>query len=93
MLWVSTQLEVGRIKRLQGQRGAFRTLTTSIRTRYRDVTESGERERARSILGLSTFSNLSVIRFNGEGIPYFYGWVAYDTGQQHVVRVVVDQLW
>jgi hypothetical protein len=93
MLWLSTQLEVRRIARLQGQRGALSTLTASIRTRYRAVTDDGEREHARTILGLSTLSNLSVVRFNGEGIPYFYGWVAYDTGQQQVVRVVVDQLW
>jgi hypothetical protein len=88
-----TQLEVFRIEKLEGRRGAFTTLTTSIRTRYRAVTDEAERGRARSILGLSTLSNLSVVRFNGEGIPYFYGWVAYDTGQQQVVKVVVDQLW
>ena len=92
-LWVRTQLEVSRIESLQGRRGPFKTLVTPIRTRYSDVIDDAERERARSILGLSTVSNLSVVRFNGEGIPYFYGWVAYDTGQQQVIRVVVDQLW
>ena len=91
--WFRTQLEVERIENLQGRRGAFGTLTAPIRTRYREITDDGQRERARSILGLSSLSNLHVVRFNGEGIPYFYGWVAYDTGKQHVVRAVVDQLW
>ena len=34
-----------------------------------------------------------VNRFNGEGLPYCYGFVAFDTNKQEVVRAVVDQLW
>ena len=93
VLWVSTQFEIGRIERLEGNGGSFITLTKPIRTHYSALTNAGELERAQVRLGRSTLSNLYVVRFNGEGIPYFYGWVAYDTGQQHVVRAVVDQLW
>ncbi len=44
-------------------------------------------------MGLPTLSNLFVVRFNGEGLPYFYGFVAYDSNKQVVVNAVVDQLW
>jgi hypothetical protein len=44
-------------------------------------------------MGLQSISNLLVVRFNGEGLPYFYGFVAYDTNKQQVLRAVVDQLW
>ena len=34
-----------------------------------------------------------MVRFNGGGLPYFHGFVAYAADRQELVRAVVDQLW
>ena len=92
-LRVSTVRAIGRIEALQGRTGEFADLTKMIRTKYSSVDSPEGLERARTLMGLETVTNLSVVRFNGEGLPYYYGYVAYDTNKQQVVEAVVDQLW
>src|SRR2546426_9049011 len=92
-LRVATVRAAARIEALQGRAGQFTSLTRDIDTHYRTVDDAAELERARIRMGLVSVSNLFVVRFAGEGIPYFYGWVAYDTNKQQIVRAVVDQLW
>ncbi len=92
-LRVSTVRAIARIEALQGRIGDFADLTKTIRTRYASVDSPDGLERARSVMGLESVTNFSVVRFNGEGLPYYYGYVAYDTNKQQVVRAVVDQLW
>lgn len=92
-LRVSTVLAIARIEALEGRTGDFADLTKPIHTRYTAVDSAEGLERARTVMGLQNVTNLSVVRFNGEGLPYYYGYVAYDTNKHQVVRVVVDQLW
>ena len=92
-LRVSTVRAIARIEGLQGCSGDFADLTKPIRTRYSSVDSTEGLERARTVMGLESVTNLSVVRFNGEGLPDYYGYVAYDTNKQQVVRAVVDQLW
>ena len=92
-LRVRTVQAIGRIEALQGRTGDFAEITKPIRTRYTPVASAERLESARARMGLQSVSNLFVVRFNGEGLPYFYGFVAYDTNKQQVVRAVVDQLW
>lgn len=89
----STVRAISRIESLQGRTGEFTDITKTIRTRYSHVDSAEGLEHARQTLGLQTLSNLYVVRFNGEGLPYFYGFVAYDTNKKEIVRAVVDQLW
>jgi hypothetical protein len=92
-LRVRTVQAIARIEALQGRTGSLTEITKPIRARYTRV-ESAERlEYARIRMGLQSISNLHVMRFNGEGLPYFYGFVAYDTNKQQVVSAFVDQLW
>jgi hypothetical protein len=84
---------IARVQALQGRVGDFAEITKPIRTRYNQVDSTEGLEHARVRMGLRSVSNLLVVRFNGEGLPYFYGFVAYDTNRQQVVRAVVDQLW
>lgn len=92
-LRVSTFRAISRIETLEGRSGDFAEITKSIRTRYSHVNSAEGLEHARATMGLQTLSNLFVVRYHGEGLPYFYGFVAYDTNKQQVVRVVVDKLW
>ena len=92
-LRVSTVRAISSIEALQGRTGDFAAMTKTIRTRYSHIDSTEGLEHARTTLGLQTVSNLFIVRFNGEGLPYFYGFVAYDTNKQEVVRAVVDQLW
>lgn len=92
-LRVRTVRAVARIGSLQGRSGGFAEIMKPIRTRYSRVDTVESLEHARVRMGLQSVSNLLVVRFNGEGLPYFYGFVAYDTNKQQVVRAVVDQLW
>jgi hypothetical protein len=92
-LRVSTVRAIARIEALQGRTGDFADLTKPIRTPYSRVDSPAGLERARTMMGLESVTNLSVVRFNGEGLPYYYGYVAYDPNRKQVVRAVVDQLW
>jgi hypothetical protein len=92
-LRISTVRRVARIESLQGRTGEFTNIVRGIDTRYRPITDTNELERARDRLGLATAPNLSFVRFTGEGIPYFYGWVAYDPVKREIIRAKVDQLW
>jgi hypothetical protein len=92
-LRISTVRAIARIEALQGRSGNFADLTKTIRTRYSSVDSPEGLKRARAVLGLQTVTNFTVVRFNGEGLPYYYGYVAYDTNTQQVVKAVVDQLW
>lgn len=78
---------------MQGRTGDFADLSKTIRTRYSSVDSTEGLERARTVMELQSVTNLSVVRLNGEGLPYHYGYVACDTNKQRVVRVVIDQLW
>jgi hypothetical protein len=92
-LRVKTVQAIARIEGLQGRSGDFTEITKPIRTRYTQVDSAERLEQARVRMGLQSVSKLLVVRFNGEGLPYFYGFVAYDTNKQQVVKAVVDQLW
>lgn len=92
-LRVSTVHAIARIEALEGRTGDFADLTKPIHTRYATVDSAEGLERARTVMGLQSVTNLSVVRFNGEGLPYYYGYVAYDTNKHQVVRAVVDHLW
>ena len=89
----STTRRISEIEALMGRTGAFTNLVSDVRTRYRPVTNHAELEHAKGRLGAIGISNLTFVRFSGEGVPYFYGWVAYDPVNQEVVKVKVDQLW
>lgn len=90
---ISTLLAISKIEALQGGKGDFAGLTKNIQTRYSRIDSAAGLERALTRMGLQSASNLSAVRFNGEGLPYFWGYVAYDSTQQVIVRSVVDQLW
>lgn len=92
-LRVATVRAIERIEALQGRTGDFAEIAKPIRTRYQKLESAEQLEHAGKAMGIATLSNLFIFRFNGEGLPYFYGFVAYDTNQHEVVRVVVDQLW
>jgi hypothetical protein len=92
-LHIATGRAISRIEQLEGRTGEFAEVTKTIDTRYRRIDSTDELELARKKMGLATVSNLFVVRFNGEGFPYFYGYVGYDTGRQQVVRAVVERLW
>lgn len=92
-LRVSTLRAIARSEALQGLSGNFADLTKTIRTRYSTVDSPEGLKRAQAVIGLQSLANLSVVRFIGEGLPYYYGYVAYDTNTQQVVKAVVEQLW
>ncbi len=92
-LRISTLRRAARIEALQGRTGEFTNIVRGIDTHYHSITDTNELEHARARLGLVTVSNLSLVRFTGEGLPYFYGWVAYDPLKREIVRAKVDQLW
>ena len=88
-----TVSEVAKIRALQGQTGEFSSLVRSIRTRYSDISDPKQIEATRLKLGLLDLTGTRLVRFNGEGMPYFYGYVAYDTNKQTVLRAEADELW
>ncbi len=90
-----TVREVKRIEALQGQSGEFAELTKTIRTSHQFLEPGPQVDSALATLGFPTASitNLLVARFNGEGLPYFWGYVAYDRNARRVVAVKVEQLW
>jgi hypothetical protein len=90
---VRTASDVAKIRALRGQVGEFSSLARSIRARYSDIDEPKQIEAARLKLGLMDLTGTRLVRFNGEGMPYFYGYVAYDTNRQTVLRSEVDELW
>ena len=92
-LRLRTVRAIARIRALQGCLGDFAELTKPISTRYSQIDSAEGLEHARVTMGLQTVSNLFVVRFNGEGLPYFYGFVAYDTNRREIVRAVVNPLW
>jgi hypothetical protein len=92
LLRMKTVDQVRKIRALEGREGEFGSLAASIRTRYTVIEDSPKMESARLKLGLTDLAGIRLLRFNGEGRPYFYGYVAYDTNRQAVVRVIVDEL-
>jgi hypothetical protein len=90
---VTTIHEVSKIRALEGQAGKFEFLARSIHARYHTIEIPTELKTAFTKLNLSNSNGVKLIRFNGEGVPYFYGYVAYDTNRETVVKVVVDELW
>jgi len=92
-LWLTTEIEISRIKQVVGRKGAFGAITARIRTKYHAATNVQDLASIKSLLGDLSSSNVIVYRFNGEGLPYFYGFVAYDTQDQRVVDAVVKRLW
>ena len=91
-LYVATRRAISRIEHLEGRSGEFAELTKPIDTHYQQIDSLEELELARKKMDLATISNLFVVRFNGEGIPYFYGYVGYDTGKHQVIRATVKKL-
>ena len=77
--FLKTRKAILAIENLEGRKGDFVDLTKTIKTRYHQVESADKLEIARVKMGLTSVSNLLVFRFNGEGIPYFYGYVGYDT--------------
>jgi hypothetical protein len=92
-LRVRTMSEVRKIRALEGQAGEFGSLVRPIRARYTVIDDPKQMETTRLKLGLIDLTSMRLVRFNGEGMPYFYGYVAYDTNRQTVVKAVVDELW
>ena len=92
-LRIGTMSQVRKIRALEGQAGEFGSLVHSIRTRYTTIEDPKQMESTRLKLGLTDLTGMRLVRFNGEGMPYFYGYVAYDTNRQTVVKAVVDELW
>jgi hypothetical protein len=92
-LRIGTMSQVRKIRALEGQAGGFGSLVHSIRTRYTAIEDPKQIESTRLKLGLTDLTGMRLVRFNGEGMPYFYGYVAYDTNRQTVVKAVVDELW
>jgi len=90
---IGTIAEVRKIRALEGQSGELGLLVRSIRTRYTTIEDPKLVERARLKLGLTDLTGVRLVRFNGEGIPYFYGYVAYDTNRQTVLKAAVEELW
>lgn len=90
-LWGSTRLEMERIAGLKGRSGSLPSLLSSLRARHRPVVAPHELELAGERLGLSNLSNLLVVRFDGEGFPYFRAWLAYDPERQQVVKTAIEQ--
>ena len=92
-LYFRTKERILRIEGLEGRIGSFAELTKAVNTRYERLEASRDIELARRKLGGANDTNLSFYRFDGEGLPYFYGYAGYDTGKQQIVKVVVDKLW
>ena len=92
-LRIRTMSEVRKIRALEGQAGEFNSLVRPIRTRYTAIEDPRPMETARLKLGLKDLTGMKLFRFNGEGMPYFYGYLAYDTNRETVVKAVVDELW
>ena len=90
---VRTMSQVRKIRALDGQSGEFSMLAHSIRTAYTTIEDPKLMEGSRLKLGLIDLAGVRLVRFNGEGMPYFYGDVAYDTNRQKVLKAVVDELW
>jgi hypothetical protein len=90
---MSTMSAIHKIQALEGQKGEFSSLVSTIQTHYTDISDPKQVESACGKLGLRDVSGLRLVRFNGEGMPYFYGYIAYDTKNRTVVRAVVDELW
>ena len=92
-LRIRTMSEVRKIRALEGQAGEFGSLVHPIRARYTAIEDPKQIETTRLKLGLMDLTGTRLVRFNGEGMPYFYGYVAYDTNKQTVLRSEVDELW
>jgi hypothetical protein len=92
-LRIRTMSEVRKIRALEGQAGEFGSLVRPIRARYTAIEDAKQMETTRLKLGMTDLTGMRLVRFNGEGMPYFYGYVAYDTNRQTVVKAVVDELW
>ena len=92
-LRIGTMSQVRKIRALEGQTGEFSVLINHIRARYTAIKDPKQMESTRLRLGLTGLTGMRLVRFNGEGMPYFYGYVAYDTNRQTVVKAVVDELW
>jgi hypothetical protein len=78
---------------LEGSIGDFAVLAKAVETSYQRLEGSRDVELARQKLQPSNGTNLLFYRFNGEGLPYYYGYVGYDTGKQQIVKVRVERLW
>lgn len=92
-LRIRTVQAMDKIRALEGQTGEFHSLASSVSTKYSTIEDSTQIEKARVKLGLTDLTGMSLVRFNGEGMPYFFGYAAYDTHRQTFVRVVVNELW
>ena len=92
-LYFRTKERILRIEDLEGSIGHFAELAKAVGTSYERLEASRDVQLARQKLSLSNGTNLFLYRFNGEGVPYFYGYAGYDTGKQQIVKVVVDKLW
>jgi len=92
-LRIKTVHAISKIRALEGQTGEFHSLVSSISTKYSTIEDSKQLENIRVKLGLIDLAGVRLVRFNGEGMPYFYGYAAFDTNRQKFVRVVVKELW
>jgi hypothetical protein len=92
-LRMRTVRAISKIESLQGRSGEFAELMKLMDTHYNRIETAEGLEHARIKLGITTITNLVLVRCNGEGLPYYYGYVAFDTNTHTVVRTVVNQLW
>jgi hypothetical protein len=92
-LRIRTVHAINKIRTLEGQTGEFHSLVNPISAKYSTIEDSTQIENVRVKLGLTDLAGMRLIRFNGEGLPYFFGYAVYDTNRQTFVRVVVNELW
>jgi hypothetical protein len=91
--WFSTQSRISEILALMGKRGALNVLLSNIGTPHLPVTSNGDLRRPPASFTHRPSTNTIVLRFEGEGLPYFRAWLAYDTERLMVVNVAVERLW
>ena len=90
---LSTRQQVAEIRALEGKSGSLSNLLRNVRTRPVTITAEPLRTTGLARLQLPAGAIARVLKFPGEGLPYFEGWLAYDEESQRVIKVVVDELW
>ena len=92
-LHMRTKRECSKILALEGRTGNWSELAAAIKTSFTTIADPNEKEAILARLAVTNAEGLMVARFDGEGFPYYWGWVAYNTNTLTVVRTDVELLW
>jgi hypothetical protein len=92
-LHMTTKEQCSRILAMEGRRGTWAELTEEIKPSFTIIKSSEQREAVLTRLALTNGNELMLVRFNGEGLPYYWGWVAYNTNTSRVIKSNVELLW